>query len=770
VAHKWLTAAERAQLTSWPTEIARSELAAYFTLPVADVRWLHGLRAGDEVRLALAVQLCGLTDLGWIPTDLGATPPAVTARLAARLDVPAAVLDLYPGGLSERSRELHAGQVIARAGWRICGRGEWKTVRDVLLARALEHDTPSVLFRQALEFLRTERIVRPGLDRLARAVATARAAADTEIHARLAPLLDPARREQLDALLVTDPQRRVAPLVWLSAGATAATGDTVKAEAAKLGYLRGLGADRLELSAVPPERRRQLAAIARKSTPAALRDTGPRRRYPMLLAFLAATHAEIIDELVQLFDQALAATDSRARHVLEERQGEAAAAEAERLVLLDEILNVVLDPALDDAAAGAAVRGLGQDRLAAAVRPPDQRPSRDGGHLQLMKARYAHVRSFAPPVLGALTFAASVTPSEVLTAVQLLQRLNAEARRNVPPGAPAGFVPARWRPYLDAARIAGDENGFRHYWELCVLFALQAGLRSGEIWVHGSRRYANPATYLIPPADWPAQRDEVLARTRVPARFADRLDALDAEIDGYLDQLEPMVHAGDGPVRLDEHGQLHLSPLTGEVIDPAIVADSERIYARLPTVPLTEILIDVDRATGFTRHLTHAASASPRHGQVEHRRILYAALLAQACNFGSTRMAELTGIPADTIDWYTRWYLREATLRTANTAVVNEHFHHPFAQTWGGGTLSSSDGLRFPMRGKSLTARHLSRYFLNEGVTSGAPRTSGSSPLCRHARPSSWRRCPAYARCSRLGVLVAWLPGHWPAGDQINWW
>ena len=98
MAHKWLTAAERAQLTSWPAKIARSDLAAYFTLPVADVRWLRGLRAGDEVRLALAVQLCGLTYFGWIPTDLGATPPAVTARLAARLGVPAAVLDLYRAG------------------------------------------------------------------------------------------------------------------------------------------------------------------------------------------------------------------------------------------------------------------------------------------------------------------------------------------------------------------------------------------------------------------------------------------------------------------------------------------------------------------------------------------------------------------------------------------------------------------------------------------------------------------------------------------------
>ena len=34
------------------------------------------------------------------------------------------------------------------------------------------------------------------------------------------------------------------------------------------------------------------------------------------------------------------------------------------------------------------------------------------------------------------------------------------------------------------------------------------------------------------------------------------------------------------------------------------------------------------------------------------------------------------------------------------------------------GRCPSSDGLRLPMRGKSLTARALSRYFVDEGVTS----------------------------------------------------
>ncbi len=35
----------------------------------------------------------------------------------------------------------------------------------------------------------------------------------------------------------------------------------------------------------------------------------------------------------------------------------------------------------------------------------------------------------------------------------------------------------------------------------------------------------------------------------------------------------------------------------------------------------------------------------------------------------------------------------------------------------GGGTLSSSDGQRFPTKGKSLTARALSRYFADQGLS-----------------------------------------------------
>ncbi len=221
------------------------------------------------------------------------------------------------------------------------------------------------------------------------------------------------------------------------------------------------------------------------------------------------------------------------RFKVAERQAELVKADVARLVLLDDILGVVLDADLDDAAVGAGVRGLGPERLAGAARGDDERLPRDSGHLQVMEASFSHVRSFAPQVLAALAFSASVVPSEVLDAVRLLQAMNAEGRRHAPDGAPVDFVPARWRPYLDGARAAGDENRFKHYWELCVLFALQGGLRSGEIWVEGSRRYANPASYLIDAETWPLHRPEVLELTGMPATFAERLAVVDGEISRY---------------------------------------------------------------------------------------------------------------------------------------------------------------------------------------------------------------------------------------------
>lgn len=61
--------------------------------------------------------------------------------------------------------------------------------------------------------------------------------------------------------------------------------------------------------------------------------------------------------------------------------------------------------------------------------------------------------------------------------------------------------------------------------------------------------------------------------------------------------------------------------------------------------------------------------------------------------------------------------MREETLRAANLALIGYHPKLPPTPVSGSGTLSSSDGQRFPTRGNSVTARALSGYFAHKGLS-----------------------------------------------------
>ena len=127
---------------------------------------------------------------------------------------------------------------------------------------------------------------------------------------------------------------------------------------------------------------------------------------------------------------------------------------------------------------------------------------------------------------------------------------------------------------------------------------------------------------------------------------------------------------------------------------------------------LAEVLIEVDSWTGFTQFFRHAGGARSRNPDLV--RHVYAAILAQACNFGLTTMADIADLTYRQLAWTTDWYLREETLKAAFSALVDFHSTScqlPLAEAWGGGTLSSSDGQRFPVRGSAENATALPKYF-----------------------------------------------------------
>ncbi|MCN0150779.1 Tn3 family transposase [Salinispora arenicola] len=696
------SAEELSRLRGFP-EINRAELVRYFTLTGADETFVRRFRMGRNV-LGVAVQLCTLPWLGFVPDEVPTAPAAVVGRLSQQLGI--AMGELRGYGEREQTRTDHLREVAGYAGWRSMGTAEWKDLDEFLFAQAMEHDSPKLLFRLACEYLLSSRVIRPGVILLLRRVAAARARARRQTWARVRHLLTDRRCAELDLLLVPDANLGRTPPAWLGVGPTSSSPAAVRAELEKLAYLRRLDAHTLDLSMLPAERRRFLAGVGRRLTGQALQRREPERRYPILLTLLARSAVDVLDETLLLFDQAISGREAAAEQKVAAALAERAKGGENRQALLDDILTIVLDTGIGDEQVGTLLRtSIGLDRMRAAWAERRERLPRDHGQLSMMDASMSYLRQFAPAVLAAVRFAGGPGTEQLLQAVSLLAGLYATGARKVP----AGFVPATWAGYLVAAEQAGDVTAYRRYWKLAVLVGLRDGLRSGDVFVPGSRRHADPASFLLTPEAWAPQRVEFCHLVGKPVEAVDALAQADEELHIALADLESQLAKGDpGEVRLTDDGELIIPPLTAEGVPAEADAVRAELAGMLPRVPIASVLVEVDARIGFTDHLVHAGGKVNRPAELK-RNLLYV-LIAEATNMGLSAMADSCGVPYDMLAWTAEWYFRPETLEAANAAVVNYHHRLPFTQAFGSGTLSSSDGQRFPVKGRSITARHLSRY------------------------------------------------------------
>ena len=85
----------------------------------------------------------------------------MVAFLAAQLNVSPSVLDEYAD--RSQTRTDHLAEAMEALGFRAPGLDDLAHLGAWLLERALEHDQPSLLFQMAAEYLRTHKLVRPGV-------------------------------------------------------------------------------------------------------------------------------------------------------------------------------------------------------------------------------------------------------------------------------------------------------------------------------------------------------------------------------------------------------------------------------------------------------------------------------------------------------------------------------------------------------------------------------------------------------------------------------
>ncbi len=233
-------------------------------------------------------------------------------------------------------------------------------------------------------------------------------------------------------------------------------------------------------------------------------------------------------------------------------------------------------------------RALGWERLNTMVAEADKvMTATREDNLGEIVARYPTVRRIAPVLLNAFVFRAWKLDDPLLIALDALRELYATGQKTLPPRAPTAFLKPAWRKLIGTGAVAD-----RRAYQVAVMMALRDRLRSGDIWVEGSRAFRAFDDFLLPPGTFAARR----RAGELGLAVADRFDAWRTErvklLNSRLQEIDALAAAGKLSEAVITAEGLSISPIRKDENDGCENV-TRRLYGMLPRLRITELLAEV---------------------------------------------------------------------------------------------------------------------------------------------------------------------------------
>ena len=691
-----LSAAERESLLALPD--TKDELIRHYTFSESDLSIIRQ-RRGPANRLGFAVQLCYLRFPGVI---LGADEPPFPPLLrlvANQLKVGIESWDEY--GQREQTRREHLVELQTVFGFQPFTIGHYRQAVQLLTELAMQTDKGIVLARALIEHLRRQSVIVPALNAVERASAEAITRANRRLYDALAEPLTDVHRRRLDDLLKRRDNGKTTWLAWLRQSPVKPNSRHMLEHIERLKAWQALdlpsGIERL----VHQNRLLKIAREGGQMTPADLARFEVQRRYATLVALAIEGMATVTDEIIDLHDRIIGKLFNAAKNKHQQQFQASGKAINDKVRLYGRVGQALLEAKQSGADPFAAIESvLSWDAFAASVGEAQKlaQPAQFD-FLHRIGESYSTLRRYAPQFLEVLTLRAAPAAKGVLGAIDVLRGMNADNARKVPADAPTAFVKPRW-----ARLVLTDEGIDRRYYELCALSELKNALRSGDVCVQGSRQFKDFEDYLVPAGKFAAMKLASQLPLAVDTDCEQYLQSRLSLLEQQLATVNRLATANELPDAIITTGSgLKVTPLDAAVPETA-QALIEQAAALLPHVKITELLMEVDEWTGFTRHFTHLKTG----GSAPDKALLLTTILADGINLGLAKMAEsCPGTTYARLSWLQAWHIRDETYSSALAELVNAQLGQPFAGSWGDGTTSSSDGQRFKAGGRAESTGHI---------------------------------------------------------------
>ena len=697
---QFLSQRQRYQPISLPSEFSDEAMTKDWTLSNQDREEVK--KYSKSFRLNIAIQICTVRLYGRFLQQASDLSPQILNYLGQQLDLPPSLAIKTPQ--RESTYFEHRQNVLKYLGFKRFNETTQKHLEVWLEQKAQQGILPDALFQQAEHHLLDKQILLPGPTVLERLIIHVCSTVHKQIFESVFQHLSPELRQSIDRLLKVSEGEQRSYFHHLKAYPPAATISSLQSYLERYKTVTATGIDNFEGQMLTPAFLDYLFKQAKRYSAKDLKRFTDHKRYALMTCFLLETRKVLLDHLVMMHDQYIIDMRRKARNIHEQKHRELRKRQKKAVDIVLDANSYLLDWPTDQPL-------LKQD-FWQLVDEQQFRSSLDdlrcfkhleeSGYGDLLLARYPSLRKYFAEFIH-LPFSAEHGNDSLIEAIGLVRQLDSGDLKKLPATAPMDFVPKELR------RVLKNKTGTlnRNAWEMGLAFAIKDKLRSGDLYLPQSKQHVSFWDLMLSETRWQQMRTSAFEELQQPPK--DEVKSLISQrFHHAISKAKEKFPSDDFAEIQDE--KLKLKRYEKVAIPDDVSTLQKIINARLPSIRIEQLLMEVDELTHFTRHFTPIQDhqSKPAHFY----RTLIATLISQATNLGVVSMsASVKGTTIDMLRHVLRYFIREETLTAASAEIVNRHHELPLSAIHGAGTLSSSDAQRFGIRASSLLASYYPRYY-----------------------------------------------------------
>ncbi|TXI95280.1 MAG: Tn3 family transposase [Burkholderiaceae bacterium] len=706
----FLTDEQNQSYARYPKKLTQEQLDKYFYLDDKDKELIDACRR-DYNKLGYALQLTTVRFLGTFLSNPVDVPRDVIHYIAKQLSI-SVPTDVNRYLERKATQSAHCNEIKAIFDYQDFN-GIWRfRLNRWLYSQAwFGNERPSILFERCTMWLVMRRVLLPGISTLVIMISKVRERVSKRLWQRLSSLANPNQKEQLENLLLIPVGKRYSKLDELKNGPMRLSSSGLVQALQRYKFIRDLGIGQINFGNIPKAKVNHLARYVTVSWAPSIARMPDDRRMAVLLAFAYVYETKALDDALDLLDMLITEITAQAKRLGEKKRIRSLGDLDKAALKLSDFSDLFIQHEKDHNLPALIYKAIPKDAIVGAVETIRQiaKPNHDKYYEELLE-QYKTVRRFLPTLLKTIQFQATRQGKPAQEVMEFLAAMEGKRQPSFK-DAPLDIVNAGWRgTVINSKSKEIDRPGYI----LCAMDNLQANLRSRDIYIEQSERWCDPRSKLLKGTLWEKNKNPVCRALNLSTDFEEVFGFLSAKLDNTYKAVIERLPKNDAVEIVKDsknNDRLKLSRL--EKIDEpeSLKTLKNKVDQLLPTIDFPELLLEVDRMTGFTEDCTHISDMGSRVSEIEVS--LCAVFMADSCNIGLEPIIneDIPHLTRNRLSWVQQNCIRAETITKANARLVDYHSTLPLALKMGTGNIASADGLRFTCAVRTINSGPNRKYF-----------------------------------------------------------